>query len=36
MLEVMALLLTNHHLFRAYVLIALDGLIDQDHKSVSS
>lgn len=31
--EVMALLLTNHHLFRAHVLIALDALRDRDHRN---
>lgn len=36
MLWAMALLLTNHHFFRAYVLITLDGPRDGDHKSIST
>lgn len=32
----MALLLTNHHFFRAYVLITLDGPTDGDYKSIST
>lgn len=36
MLWAMALLLTNHHFFRAYVLITLDGPRDGDYKSIST
>ena len=36
MLWAMALLLTNHHFFRAYVLITLDGPWDGDYKSIST
>lgn len=32
----MALLLTNHHFFRARVLITLDGPRDADYKSIST
>lgn len=32
----MALLLTNHHFFRAYVLITLDSPRDGDYKSIST
>lgn len=33
LLEVIALLCTNYHLFRAHVLIALDALRDWDHRN---
>ncbi|KAF6725204.1 hypothetical protein FQA47_018199 [Oryzias melastigma] len=36
MLWAMALMLTNHHFFRACVLITLDGPRDTDYKSISS
>lgn len=36
MLWAMALLLTNHHFFRAYVLITQGGPRDGDYKSIST